>query len=230
MRKILVALAMLGAGLVGCALTDWAPYDEFVPPGGQGPVVLLISGSSGPHNYVFLANDLASRGYFVVLCDGHAFPVDDVAGGENLRRMILQAQQSPHAAPGKIGVIGLSLGGGDVLVHASTLPDLVSAVVAYYPATNHIENKEDLVHRWDVPTLVFAGDKDNAPEQQGCCMIDTIKAMAASAKDRGAPVDLVVYPGAQHGFNLPIPHKFDRDATDDAWRRAIAALRQNLGP
>lgn len=30
--KILVALALLCAGLTGCALTDWSAYEEFTPP------------------------------------------------------------------------------------------------------------------------------------------------------------------------------------------------------
>jgi dienelactone hydrolase len=229
MRKFLGTLALLCCGSAGCAVTDWAPYEEFVPPGGQGPVVMLISGSSGPHNYVFLANDLASRGYYVVLSDGHAFPVDDATGRENLQRMITEAQRSPHAVPGKVGVVGLSLGGGDVLAYASTLPDLVSVAVAYYPATKSLPNKDDLIRHWTVPTLVFAGDRDDDPQQGGCCMIDTIQAMAAAAKDRGDPFDLVVYPGVHHGFNLPISFKFDRYATEDAWQRTLATLHRHLG-
>jgi dienelactone hydrolase len=228
MSKILVVLAMLGAALAGCALIDTIPYDEFEPPDGQGPAIILISGSSGPHHYVFYAKDLALRGYYVVLCDGHAFPAGDPGGGAALRRVIAQAQQSPHATPGKVGVIGLSLGGGDVLAHASTLPDLVSVVVAYYPATKDITDKEDVVRRWAVPTVVFAGDADNASEQHGCCLVGTIRAMAASAQARGAPFDLVVYPGVQHGFNLPISGKFDRFATEDAWQRTVVALQQHL--
>jgi len=175
-----------------------------------------------------MMNSCRPAGYYVVLTDGHAFPAGDVGGGENLQRMIREAQNSPHALPGKVGVVGLSLGGGDVLVHASTLPSLVSVVVAYYPDTKSIRDKEDLVGRWAVPTLVFAGDKDNDPEQYGCCMVDTIKAMAAAAKDRGAPLDLIVYPGARHAFNLPVVQKFDRAATEDAWQRTLLALQQNL--
>jgi len=224
-----IALGLLCTELAGCALTDRPPYEEFVPPSGQGRVVILISGSSGPSTYVFFAKNLAVIGYDVVLVNGHDFLAGDVRGDENLRQMILQVQHSPHAAPGKIGAVGLSLGGGDVLVHASTQPDTVAVVVAYYPATRDIENKEELVRRWEVPTLVFAGDSDNASGQHGCCMIGTIEAMAASARARGAPLDLVVYPHVGHGFNLAFGN-FDRYATEDAWQRMTAVLHQNLGP
>ena len=228
--KTLVALALLCAGLTGCALTERAPYEEFAPPGGQGPVVIVLSGTSGPHNYIFFSKNLAAQGYDVALFDGNSFLAGDVQGDENLRQVILQAQHSPHAAPGKVGAVGLSLGGADVLAHASTQPDLVSVVVAYYPATRDIQDKEALIRRWQVPTVAFAGTSDNAGEQHGCCLIENAKAMAASASGRGAPFDLVVYPGVQHGFNLAIPGKFDRPATEDAWQRTLAALHQNLGP
>jgi len=225
MRTLFVALALLWAGLTGCTLTAQNQYAEFVPPSGQGPVIILISGSNGPQAYVPFAKNLTAIGYDVALFSGYSFLAGNMSGDENLRQMIQQVQHSPHAAPGKVGVVGLSLGGGDVLVHASTQPDIVSVVVAYYPATGDIKDKVDVVRRWTVPTLVFAGDSDNA----GCCRIGTIEAMAASARARGAPVDLVVYPHVGHGFNLEFGN-FDRYATEDAWQRMILALHQNLGP
>lgn len=227
--KTLVTLALLSAGLTGCVLTERAPYEEFAPPGGQGPVVIVLSGTSGPHDYIFFAKNLAAQGYYVALLDGKRFPADDGRGDENLRQVILQAEHSPHATPGKVGVVGLSLGSAGVLAHASTQPDLVSVVLAYYPSTRDIHDKEAVIRRWQVPTVVFAGTSDNAREQNGCCLIENVEAMAASATERGAPFDLVVYPHVQHGFNLAISGKFDRPATEDAWQRTLTALRQNLG-
>ena len=50
-----------------------------------------------------------------------------------MRRAIERAQRSPKALPGKTVVIGFSMGGGGALTYAAGMPDLVSAVVAYYP-------------------------------------------------------------------------------------------------
>jgi dienelactone hydrolase len=130
-------------------------------------------------------------------------------------------QHSPHALPGKAAVVGFSLGGGTAIVHASTQPDLISVVVAYYPGTRFIPDKETLVDHWNVPTLVFAGDEDHF---DNCCLIETIRSMAAYAKDRGAPFDLVVYPGVQHNFIVG-----NQAAAADAWQRTVAALSQHLG-
>jgi pimeloyl-ACP methyl ester carboxylesterase len=56
----------------------------------------------------------------------------------NLRRVIEQAQGSPNAIPVKAAVIGFSMGGGGALAYAASMPDLVSAVAAFYPQTKNI--------------------------------------------------------------------------------------------
>lgn len=239
MKNILVALVFLSAGMVGCA-SDAPPLEnvrssEFVPPAGQGPVVFVLSGRAGPTAYTFIPGELARLGYYAVLLDGRDFPVTDAKAGENLRQLIVLAQHSPHASTGprasigphasigKVAVVGASAGGGAALAYATSLTDLVSVVVDYYPATRSIRDKADVVRRWTVPSLVFAGDADN----NGCCMIGTITAMVASAKARGAPVELVVYPGADHDFIWGVHYK--RDAAEDAWQRTLVALLQHRG-
>jgi dienelactone hydrolase len=119
-------------------------------------------------------------------------------------------------------VVGFSLGGGAAIVHASTQPDLISVVVAYYPGTRFIPDKEALIDRWKVPTVVFAGDADHY--DNNCCVIETIRKMEAYAKDRGAPFELVVYPRVQHGFITGNPA-----AIADSGQRTLVALNQHLG-
>ncbi len=227
-RKALVVLALLSTGLLGC--TRVAPplenvaYTEFVPPAGQGQLVVVLSGAFGPQAYTFFPAELARLGYYAVLFAGTDFGSQAPGAGDNLRQIILRAQHSPHATQGKVAVIGFSAGGGAALMYATSMADLVSVVVAYYPATRAIPDKADLIRRWEVPSLVFAGDADN---NNGCCMIDTIRTMVASARDRGAPVELVVYHGAGHDFIFG-GHFLQKDAADDAWQRTLAALRQHF--
>jgi pimeloyl-ACP methyl ester carboxylesterase len=242
MRKILVALALLIASPPAC-MNSWdsrisaarpspspdrIAYFEYSPPSGQGRVVIILSGGHGPNYYSAFASQFAVyHGYDVVLLDGNDFRPYAPGAGENLRQTILRAQRSPHASPGKVAVIGLSAGGGDALAHASTLPDLVSLIVAFYPNTRSIPNKADVVRRWEVPTLVFAGTDD--VDYDYCCTIETIRAMAVSAKDRNAPFELVEYRGAGHSFNLPGSGNVP-SAAEDSWRRTLAVLKQHLGP
>jgi dienelactone hydrolase len=220
---VLLCTALLGCDRAAPPLEN-IRLTEFVPPSGKGRVVIVLSGAFGPATYSFIPEQLAKQGYFAVLLAGTDFGPRAAGAGDNLRQIIFKSQQSPHAIPGKVAVMGFSAGGGAALTYATSLQDLVAVVVDYYPATRSIPDQADIVRRWNVPTVVFAGDADS----NGCCMIYTIKAMAASAKDRGAPVELVVYPGANHDFILPPPF-LKQEAAADAWQRTLTALRQHLG-
>ena len=72
---------------------------------------MLVSGQTGPGNYQTLSEGLAAQGFDVVVFDGNDVWAKGVAGGTLLRRVIERAQASPNAAPGKVGVVGASLGG-----------------------------------------------------------------------------------------------------------------------
>jgi len=47
-----------------------------------------------------------------------------------------------------------------------------------------------------VPTLVLQGERDR---HNNCCIVERVRAIEAAARTRGAPSELVVYPGAEHG-------------------------------
>ncbi len=110
--------------------------EEFAPKEGKGHVVVLVSGQTGAEIYTELARDLSAAGFDVVLVDGNDFRVKVGVGEPLLKGVIAQAQQSPNALPGKVGVIGCSLGGAAVLSYATRWPEQVAAVVLHYPATS----------------------------------------------------------------------------------------------
>ncbi len=87
-------------------------------------------------------------------------------GKEALQQVIAAAQRSPGSQPGKAAVIGFSLGGTAALVYAAAIPEAVSVVIAYNPATRQIADLQALVERIHIPVLVFAGERDTF---QGCC-------------------------------------------------------------
>ncbi len=226
MRASLTALALLFIGFCGCA-SDMSSVDrlsesEFVPPAGKGRVVIVLSGSSGNANYRFAARDLAAQGYYVVLHDGNLFRHRNPTTGETLRQAISRAQASPHAIPGKVGAVGYSLGGGTVIGHASAMPDVVAVGIAYYPVTV-LSNQADIIRFWAVPTLALMGEADPNPPVS----IEALRAMAEPARRHGANIELVTYPATGHDFNWP--GMAQQPATDDAWRRTLAALRRYLG-
>jgi carboxymethylenebutenolidase len=116
------------------------------------------------------------------------------------------------------------MGGGGALTHAAGMPDLVSAVVAYYPMTRHVADMRSFVARFKVPILVLAGERDR---YHNCCLIESMRAMEAAAKEGGAPFELVVYPNAGHAFTWVNTPTYRPEDSADAWQRTKKMLSQH---
>ena len=226
-RVIAIMLfVFLGQGCAGALLPSQKEYEA---PKGKGRVVVVVSGHSGPGNYAYVAKDLAEQGYYAVLVDGNDFPFIKRAGGEALLKgVITRSQQSPHALPGKVAVVGFSLGGASTLTYTTRMPELVSAVVVYYPATQHIWNPANFVSEIKVPTLMFAGGRDT---YKNCCLIETARKLADAAKKSEGKVMLEVfeYPNAEHGFIIKSIKAWSPTDAADAFRRTLSHLRQYSG-
>jgi dienelactone hydrolase len=198
---------------------------EYLPKGGTGRVVIVISGQTGASNYTSISQDFADAGYYTVLVDGNDLWIK---GGGNalLQGVIARAQASAHAVAGKVGVVGFSLGGAAALTYAARMPEHVATVIAMYPLTNFIQHPDDFVGKVKVPVLMLAGTADT---YKSCCTIAAARALAEAAKNNSDVAPLFVlheYEGAEHGFNMNTSHQ--RALVSDSRDRAIAQLRQYL--
>jgi len=202
---------------------DGVPQEVFVPKTENGPVVVVVSGQSGTPNYRKFAKQVAELGYYTVLIDGKDILTRTQDGAQNLRTAISKAQASPKGSPDKAMLIGFSQGGGGVLLHGAAMPDLLKAAVVYYPATSWSRNLAALVGRIQIPILVLAAERDR---YNNCCLIESMREMESIAKARQVPMELVVYPNAEHGFNLDGP-LYRSDDTADAWRRTAEMLARH---
>src|SRR5262249_34742861 len=126
---------------------------EFPPPSGKGRVVVMASGQSGPEHYQTVAKDIAKLGYDVILYDGNSFEGDK---GASLKAAVTAGPNAPHALPGKVAVVGFSLGGGMALAYASRWPDLVAADIDWYPLTKELKDLNAFAAGIKVPVLMFA--------------------------------------------------------------------------
>ena len=106
----------------------------------------------------------------------------------------------PFVDPQRIAVLGGSMGATVALELASShhvetfdaARDLkFKAAVAYFPACGFAS--EELI----VPTLILIGELDDWLPARDC------ELWMKRRTDRGAPVKLVVYPGAYHAFSVP---------------------------
>ena len=220
---VLLATAACATGRVTTTAGPEGPAQTaYAPRGGRGPIVVLLSGHSGPGLYYTYAAEVARLGYYAVLLDGKDVLTREQDGAGKLRKAIERAQHAPEAVAGKAAVIGFSRGGGAALVHAASMPEFVSAVVAYYPQTNFVRDASLIAARFEVPVLILAGGQDR---YHNCCVIESMRAIEAAAKARPAPFQLVVYPQADHGFNLTTS-AYRGDDEADAWRRTVETLQR----
>jgi dienelactone hydrolase len=213
----------LGALVAASGARGQQTAQEFPPPQGKGRVVVLSSGMSGPSHYVTVAQEIAKLGYDVVMFDGNA---EEGTHGDGIRSAIQQAQAMPHALPGKVALVGFSLGGGESLYYGTQLPDQVAGVVAWYPANAFIHNVPGFANRLAVPVVVFAGGRDNF--RNGCCTASNDQNLQAASKAAGKSFDLTVYPDADHDFVKGGTNYNEKDY-DDAFQRTADALKTYLG-
>ncbi|MGR4065836.1 MAG: dienelactone hydrolase family protein [Vulcanimicrobiaceae bacterium] len=223
-RASTVVFAITLLALASVARAQQPSGQEFPPPQGKGRVVVLSSGASGPAHYALVAAEIAKLGYDVVLFDGNA---EEGTHGDGLKSAIAQALTMPHALPGKVALVGFSLGGGMSLYYGPQLPDQVAGIVAWYPANAFIRDVPGFVNRLQVPVVVFAGGKDNF--RNGCCTALNDQALESAAKAAGKSFDLTVYPEANHDF-VKGGQNYDEKAYDDAFQKTEDALKSYLGP
>jgi len=225
MRIRLIVIILLGCIRQACAADQTPWQQEFNPVNGKGRTVVVITGDSGPASYSYYASDLAAQGYYAVLVNGTDFFGKGLSrnniGLDRLKAVIARAQQSPHAIPGKVAVIGFSLGGGACLTYAARMPDTISAVVTYYPETIFISDPSNFASKIIVPTLIFAGVLDTYKD---CCLIERARKLAGA----GANIRLVEYRDAGHAFAIKrFPKSWRENDAADAFRKTLDYLKQN---
>ena len=170
------ALGFLGLLIFSAVVAPVCAQQEFPPPRGKGRAVVVISGHDGAPAYRGVAQEIAQLGYDVVLFDANSIATNDTAA--TLRSAVQQAQQMAHALPGKVGFVGFSQGGGQVLIYGSQMPDIATVVIAWYPATRSISDAAAFAARMRLPVLMLAGEMDN---NHGCCEISTARMLAEHA-------------------------------------------------
>ena len=133
--------------------------------------------------------------------------------------------------PKRIAVVGSSQGGVVALQLASThavelfaFPDNLKfkAAVAYYPPCSVATDQ------LTIPTIILIGELDDWSPAKDC------ERWMERRAGKGAPVKLVIYPGAYHSFDLPnvgngrqfFGHWLKYDA--DAAQRSVLEMREFL--
>jgi dienelactone hydrolase len=207
---------------------------------GRHPTVIVLHGCGGFGTLpVAVADVLKSFGYVALAlgslgelnaCSGQGADGALAEAFDAYAALGWLAQQS-YVDADRVALIGFSMGGAASL--DAVEPGLIEdkkprhfrAAIAYYPWC------KDRSGVTTVPTLILVGDKDDWTQASWC------REMMARRDGKGAPVKLVVYPGATHAFNAPTPPReylghhleYNPEATADAWAQVRSFLHDRLG-
>ena len=219
-------------------------------PDGAGPfpAVVGLHGCAGMHDATRqrLADQLVAWGYVVLLVDSYATRRIDHACTSSAFATFLKRRPDAYGALvflgsqnfvdwQRVAVVGFSAGARVTLSVAQTnsfeqfVPSgnlRFRAAVAFYPPCKAA---------WappEIPTLIFIGALDDWTPAADCA--DKV----ASWGNDGPPIELVVYPGAHHGFYYPhlqpgttmFDHwlEYNGEAADNASHRLHQFLDRHL--
>lgn len=206
-----------------------------VQPAGPGPfpAVMVVHENRGLNPYI---EDVARRAAvegFVALAPDGLFPVGGYPGndddGRTLQASLDQAKlrtdllnsalflKAHKLSTGKLGVTGFCYGGGIVNYLAATLGADMQAGAPYYGVAADTAS----VPRIKAPLLCHLAENDER-------INTTYPAYEAALKAAGAPYEVHVYPGTQHGFHNNSTPRYNEAAAKLAWERTVAHFRKHL--
>ncbi|MCC7276683.1 MAG: dienelactone hydrolase family protein [Alphaproteobacteria bacterium] len=200
--------ARAGAGGDDGAVVDLAAWYSRPAADGPVPAVLLLHGCSGPgRNLRQWRRFLDARGLAVLnldsfgargvqeICSDFSRVTDAQRRGDATAALAWLAAR-PEIDATRIAVMGFSHGGGIALDLAARRPPGATAAfraaIAFYPACRRRARQEA---EYAIPLQILVGDADDWTPAARCTEL--------RARSRGIPVELEVYPDAQHAFDVP---------------------------
>lgn len=206
----------------------WVVYPEVAQ---KATSVLVIHEIFGLSNWARLAADeFAEAGYIAIAPDlvgkheGDVrqaimnLPADQVRADLDAAADYIKSQP---AANGKVAVAGFCWGGGKTFDYATHRKDLAAACVFY-----GVPPKAEAMANIACPVYGFYAQNDFR-------ITGTVEKTEKEMKEAGKTYDVVIYPGAGHGFmragepNAPHDKRYaaNNKARDEAWKR----LKEILG-
>jgi carboxymethylenebutenolidase len=119
---------------------------------------------------------------------------------------------------GRLGITGFCMGGRVSYLAACALPEKITAAVPFYGGGIPIDRTPTL----RAPVLAFFGDADPF------IPLDQVEKLRIEAERLGKTVEVVVYPGAPHGFFCNERDSYRADAARDAWERTKTFFARHL--
>jgi carboxymethylenebutenolidase len=214
---------------------------QLTRPAGEGkaPAVLVIQEAFGLNGHIkAVAARLAGEGYVTLAPDlywqggtgrtarydqlleavGMMNALKDAEIVSDVGNAIAYLEKQPFVRADRIGITGFCMGGRVSYLVACELADKIKAAAPFYGGGIPI----DKTVRLKAPLLAFFGAEDPY------IPLDTIEHLKAELKRHGKQAEVVVYPGAPHGFFCDERDSYRPEAAKDAWPRLVKFFASHL--
>ncbi len=218
----------------------------FARPDGAGPfpTVLVIEEIFGVHDYIKdVCRRLAKLGYLAVAPELYARIGDPSKYSdpqEIFKNIILKAPDATMLSdldstaawaaanggdPKRLGVTGFCRGGRDAWLYAEHNPRLLAAVAWYGPVKGPVSVIQphtplEEASALKCPLLGLYGENDPSIRPED------VHAAAQVAQDNGHKVEIVVFPGAGHGFHADYRATYNAAAAQAGWQDMLAWFKK----
>jgi carboxymethylenebutenolidase len=221
-------------------------YRAMPDKGGPFPTVLVVQEIFGVHEHIKdLCRRLAKQGYFAIAPELYArqgdvsqmtdigkiisevvSKVPDAQVMSDLDAAVAYAKETGKADTSKLAVTGFCWGGRIVWLYAAHNPNLKAGVAWYGRLVGaadplHPKHPVDVVADLKAPVLGLYGEADTG------IPLDSVEKLRAAAKAAGKPAEIVVYPGAPHGFNADYRPTYRAEPATDGWKRMLAWFKEH---
>ncbi len=136
----------------------------------------------------------------------------------DLRGAIGVLEKDPSVRAERIGITGFCMGGRVSFLAACEIPEKIKASAPYYGGGIPADKTETL----GCPVLAFFGERD------AFIPLDSVEQLKVQAKRHGKQVEVIVYPGADHGFFCNERASYQKAAAEDSWQRLKKFLATHL--
>jgi len=213
-------------------------YEARPASGGPAPIIVCISEIWGVHEWVRdMTRRCAKAGYYAIAPElfKREGGVAQIPNIQEILKIVLAvprkqvlgdvsaavdwAKKRPGVRADRVGVTGWCWGGSTVYQVAATNPDMKAGVVWYGPPARPYPDQPNPVTGFDaakdikIPMLGLFGETDTGPSPADA------RKMFDMLKQNNPADELVVYPGAGHGFMADYRPSYNATAAADAWKR-----------
>ncbi len=219
-----------GDQVVKIGMYEMPVYEARPATGKDTPIVLVLSEIWGVHEYIRdCPRRFAKAGYYAV-----APELFKREGGEkreqtlgDLKATADWAKTRPNVKAASVGVTGWCWGGSTVYQVAAANLDIKGAVAWYGPPARPYQGASGPVTGFDLARdihcsfLGLYGETDQNPKPEDA------KRMEELLKQQNKNVEVVIYPGAGHGFHADYRPSYNAAAAQDAWKRCTDFFAKN---